>query len=651
VKIPVFLCWAVALAAAENEAPPSWLRDAAASKIPAYGPNVPAVVLLNEQRIGVDESGRRTTTTRLAVKVLTKEGAASARGSEVYHTDTAKIKDFRAWMLYPSGNVKRYGKEDILDASLTDSGSGALYSQSRVRLVSGKREADVGNVFGYESVSEDKTVFAQEDFSFQTRLPILAARFVVTLPSTWTAKAVILNYPAGIEPSVSSGVYTWQLNDLPYVEEEEASPAWSAISPRIALSYFPPPGSAPGIRPLSDWADVARWMAELADPKAQPSAAIDAKAKELVANSRTEFEKIQAIARFVQATTYVLISRGVGRGGGYTPHAAADVFLKGYGDCKDKSVLMRAMLKSVGIESAGVGIFSGDRTAVRPEWPSPHQFNHAITAIRVSKETDAPAVLEHATLGRILFFDPTDPYVPAGYLPHHEQASYALIEDGQKGALVMTPASKPSSADLSRKGQVTLSVEGGISGSVVEVRRGGSAARMRSAHKELSKPAFDQYIERWLSSSIPGVRVKKVEISDAGEEFRTSVEFETGRYAQIPNSKMQIFRASIFRHREAVHLTGKERRQPVVLNTDAFEEEIRVSLPEGFKVDEIPDPVALTSEYGAYQAKWEGQAGSLVFTRRLETPARTVPASQYGGVKKFFDAVLGAGNQPVVLLR
>ena len=150
----------------------------------------------------------------MAVKILTKEGAGAASGGEGYYTDSAKIRDFRAWMLYPSGNVKKYGKDDIVDASMTSADSGQLYSQGRVRMVSGKREADIGNVFGYEVVSEDKTVFAQEVYSFQSSLPVVVSRYVLTLPNGWNAKSVMLNYPPSLEPAVQGGVYTWQLNDL-----------------------------------------------------------------------------------------------------------------------------------------------------------------------------------------------------------------------------------------------------------------------------------------------------------------------------------------------------------------------------------------------------------------------------------------------------
>ncbi len=47
----------------------------------------------------------------------------------------------------------------------------------------------------------------------------------------------------------------------------------------------------------------------------------------------------------MQNIQYISIQTGLGRGGGYRPHASNEVFAKSYGDCKDKANLMRAMLK------------------------------------------------------------------------------------------------------------------------------------------------------------------------------------------------------------------------------------------------------------------------------------------------------------------
>ena len=62
---------------------------------------------------------------------------------------------------------------------------------------------------------------------------------------------------------------------------------------------------------------------------------------------------------------------------------------------------MRTLLKALRITAYPVAIYSGDPTFVREEWASPSQFNHAIIAVKVSDETQAPTVINHPKLGRL----------------------------------------------------------------------------------------------------------------------------------------------------------------------------------------------------------------------------------------------------------
>ena len=160
------------------------------------------------------------------------------------------------------------------------------------------------------------------------------------------------------------------------------------------------------------------------------------KTRQLTANARTEFDKIRAIASYVQSIRYIAIAIGVNRGGGMSPRTAAEVFAKGYGDCKDKANLMRAMLKVLNITSYPVGIYSGDPDYVRDEWASPNQFNHCIIAIKVSDETQAATVVTHPTLGRLLDFRCDRRRHAVGDLPDHEQGSWALDRCGRIGFVV-----------------------------------------------------------------------------------------------------------------------------------------------------------------------------------------------------------------------
>ena len=255
--------------------------------------------------------------------------------------------------------------------------------------------------------------------------------------------------------------------------------------------------------------------------------ALARKAYELTALAKTEFEKIRAIAQYAQNIQYISIQTGVGRGGGYRPHASNEVFAKAYGDCKDKANLMRAMLKVVGIDSIPVSIYSGDANYVRAAWPSPQQFNHCIIAVKVSDETQAGTIIKHPRLGRLLIFDPTDEQTPIGDLPYHMQGSLALIDSKTETDLVRMPVTPPEMNQLERFATLELQPDGAIAGQIKEQANGQTAARFRTQYRQLSKPEYTGMIERWLTTGATSARLNKMEPTDhsADGRFGLNVEF------------------------------------------------------------------------------------------------------------------------------
>src|SRR5436190_7673794 len=380
---------------------PAWLHAAASISVPGYEKDVPAVVLQREQHVTVNDDGRITTVTTFAIRILSREGREFARASEFYESDSGKVKEMKAWLIRSSGQIKKYGKDEVLDA-VEDPND--VYNESRLKLIDGSKEADAGSVFGYQTVTEERTVCPQGIWSFQNRLPALLSRYSLTLPQGWNAKGVIFNH-AGVEPTVSGATYTWEMRNLAPIEPEPSSPQVSSMAPRLAVSYFPPGDTQPGsFRTFANWTEVSEWLTELHDPQSNPDEALAAKVRQLTADCKTELDKIRVIGRYVQAIKYISIDIGVSRGGGMRPHPATEVFAKSYGDCKDKANLMRAMLKAVGIDTIPISIYSGDPDYVRADWPSPHQFNHRIIAVKVRNETQAATIIQHPRLGRLLIF-------------------------------------------------------------------------------------------------------------------------------------------------------------------------------------------------------------------------------------------------------
>ena len=325
---------------------PAWLRQAASVSVPTYDKETVAVTLHDEARVTVDESGKVTTITTHAVRILSRDGRGKASARTVYNTDSEKVKDMRAWMLRPTGQVIKYGKDQTIDGVVDDND---VYDEARRRMISGKDDAEPGAVFGYEIVVESKDIFAYFPWGFGDSHPVLSSGISVTVPTGWRAEGVFFNLPK-IEPTVNGATYSWQARNLDGIKPESGSPSMANLVPRMVVRIFPPAGKSAGIlRTFESWTDVSRYMSEISDPQVQLDDALAGKARELTAHAKTEFEKIQAIGRYAQGIKYVSIQIGAGRGGGYRPHSSLEVFKKSYGDCKDKANLMRAMLKALNI--------------------------------------------------------------------------------------------------------------------------------------------------------------------------------------------------------------------------------------------------------------------------------------------------------------
>jgi hypothetical protein len=637
------------LAAPVDEAP-RWLQQAAALKVPTYDKEVSAVVLRDDYDVVVGDDGRVTTSTTYAVRILTRDGRKYAQAIESYLTNSSKVNELHAWLIRPNGLVKKYGKDETLDiiANTND-----IYNEYRRKHIYAVDDAEIGVVFGYQATGEDHPLFNQELWAFQDLLPTLESRYSLTLPSGWRATSLTFNHEK-IEPSVSGSSYVWELHNLGPIREEPASPELYNLAPMLAINYSQSDsGISASSKNFETWTQVSRWATELHDPQAIPDESIAAKARELTATSKTELDRIKAIGRFVQNLQYISIDIGIGRGNGYRPHAASQVLAKAYGDCKDKANLMRSMLRAINIVAYPVAIFSGDANHVKEQWASPDQFNHCIIAVKVSDETVGPTVIANDKLGRLLIFDATDSNTAVGDLPDDEQGSFALLIAGEAGQLLRMPTLPPEASLFDRQADVALTADGSITATVRERANGQAAADARRLFRGLNSAQYLKLIESWVSYGATGAKVSRVEPKDnkEGGRFDLDVDFSADNYAQLMQNRLLVFKPAIVSRREFLSLTDSTRQHPVVLSARNFSETVRVKLPAGFEVDELPDPLKLDASFGSYNTTYAVKDGELVFTRTLAQRAGTIPVAQYQIVRSFFERIRAAEMSPVVLAR
>jgi hypothetical protein len=627
---------------------PAWVTDLSSHQLPAYPGQVAAVVLLNDKQVTLDSSGMLTIVQRSVIRILNERGKGSAFVRVHYWKNRRDVKDLHAWLISPDGTQKTFDKSAIVERGAY--GAEMLYADGRTLEITALN-SEVGSVFASEYTIREKALTAQDEFYFQSVLPAIQARYTLTLPTGWTAKGLVFSHPL-VNSTLDGGTYTWEAKDLPFRDFDGELPS---DGPRLFVSFNPPAGTSPATASFTSWADVSRWQSSLSQGQDEVTPEIAAQVAKLTAGAKSDYDKLFAISHYVQNIRYVAIEMDLQDGGGYVPHAAADVFANQYGDCKDKANLMHTMLKAAGFDSYLVAIYANGRNHVRPQWPSPHQFNHMILAAKVPD-----TVTGHTTLttpfGRLLLFDPTDGHTPLGDLPAAEQGSNALVLAGAKGDLLKMPVAAPEDnlSDLSI--EATLAPDGGLTASVHISRTGQPASVERRIQAAGTPDQYKNYYVRLLSTSVKNPAISKLTSEDrfAQNQFELNYDFDSRDYGQSMQGRLLVFSPSVVEIPRSVvpaFPKSEKRINPIVLRAVSYRKTVHLKYPAEYALDEAPSPVKLENEFAKFSLTYKPEAGVITVTEELRVDAVSIPATQFETVKQFFDDCRGADRQNAVLAK
>ena len=646
------LCLSPAARAAKLKLPP-WLAEASQRQVSTMTKETTAVVLHNEKVISIAPSGRMTITVRQARRIVTRDGRSEASTGISYDSSTEKITDFKAWLVQPGGEGKSYGIRDAVDAALSRE---AVYSDSRQLWFAVGAEAYENHVYGCEYTVEGRGVFAAERWVFASEHPVALSFLTYKMPKGWSVTAKTFNH-AEIAPVVKADTYTWELRDLAPVKNEPLSPSGLRTMPHVTVDVVPPAGMKnPPLLTFPDWKAVSVYFSNQYLKPTRPDAALEAKARELLATAGPGlWNRINALCRCAQAINYVEISTNLGRGGGYIPRDASDVLKTGYGVCRDKVGLLCALFTAAGIESYPAMAYSGDRYQVTEEWPSPEQFNHVITAIKIDDPSiQSPLIIKHPVFGRLLFFDPTDYYTPLGDMEYRNQGSLVLMLAGEQGGLVRLPFTSPQANHLDRTVTAQITSAGAIAGRVEEHSTGQAAAQERSLYRS-TRMKFSDVIRDWINFTVRAAKLIKVDAVDEQEQgrFTMTAEFVAPGYAQSMKGNLLVFKPAIVDRRDFTLLTEPDRKYPIVIEPRSWSEASDIIIPDGFKVDYLPPPVETQASFGRYTAgcEYDSQTHQVRYRRTLVMNAAEIPASDYATVRAFYETIRKAEQTRVVLGR
>jgi hypothetical protein len=631
---------------------PAWLHALASTPLPPHDEKTDAVLLYSEDAVTVVSADKVKEHVRAAYKILRPGGRDRGIVAVPLNSHT-KVSNLHGWCIPQQGKDYEVGDKNALEVAPQGVEYGELMTDVKYKLLE-IPERNPGSIVGYEYDTEEQPMLLQDLWRFQHDIPAVEQHYSLALPAQWEYRATWLNHPE-VQPTESgSNQWQWTVRDVPGIRREAEMPPMAGVAGQMIVSFFPPGG--PGQKGFSNWQQMGMWYVNLVQGRRDVSPDLKKAVLNMTASSPTLLKKMQALANFVQHDIrYVAIELGIG---GFQPHPAAEIYTHRYGDCKDKATLMSAMLHELGVDSYYV-IINTNRGAVTTSTAA-HVggFNHAILAIKLPDGLNDPslvAIRNDPKCGRLLFFDPTNPLTPFGQIAGHLQQNYGLLVTPEGGELVALPEQPPAMNSIKRTAKLTLDPAGTLKGDVQESRVGDRANVERDAILSSANSREQiKSIEGVLANSLPTFHILRASMSNleqSDQPFGFNYSFEAPNYTKTAG-ELILVRPRVLGTKSNGILETKEPRKFAVefpgpaLDIDSFE----ITLPAGYVVEELPEPVNADYSFGSYHSKTEVTGPVIHYTRSFEIKQLSVPASNADELKKF-NRIIASDERNVVVLK
>ena len=251
----------------------------------------------------------------------------------------------------------------------------------------------VGDIIDYAvSVNGDNPVLGGRfvgRFHFAESDPVQRLRWRVISASSRTL--YLRNQNSEMQPQIketgAEREYLWDLTNTPALEYEDSVPSWFQVYPAVQVSEF------------ASWDDVLRFDVPLFEVKQTLPAELTKLIGQWVATLHSPEERVLAAVRFVQdEVRYLGIELGPYS---HRPNEPATVFQRRFGDCKDKSLLLCAILRALGVEAYPAVVNTSAEHMLDNWQPSPFAFDHCIVQAKLDGKTYWIDPTETLTRGRL----------------------------------------------------------------------------------------------------------------------------------------------------------------------------------------------------------------------------------------------------------
>jgi tetratricopeptide (TPR) repeat protein len=593
---------------------------------PPAAEGVFSIILDDEESYSFDNEGRWTLRQYAVYKVCTQQAvegwSTMSADWEPWHESRPRI---RARVIAPDYSVHELDEKTLTDQPVQDE-ENDLFSDERI-VRAPLPAVEVGSVIEEEVEVQETTPafsagFVTRSFFGRISVPVQHTSFAVEAPSGLPlrfSQQLLSDVHSRRQESDGRVRVVFEQGPMPALEEPPDNLPTDIVSlPYVAFSTG------------KSWEDVAQSYSALVEARIAASD-LAPEVRKLVKADATREEKIRAIIAYLNTQIrYTGVEFG---SAAIIPNKPLETLTRRYGDCKDKSTLMVAMLRSTGIQAHLALLRAGGRLNVDSDLPGLGLFDHAI--VYIPGEPD-------------LWIDATDSQARLGELPISDQDRLALIMRPSSTELVRTPLLPPAENLHLEHREIYLADYGPAR--IVE--RTEARGSLESAYRRdfaddknnKTRDNLTEYVKaQYLATSLD--RFERSDPRDFSRQFELILESKKARrgFTDLTDAAAAIRLEDLFsrlpaslRQREATEeksATGKSKakRTADYLLPVAFVTEWRyvITPPAGFQVKSLPSNSRKNLGPCVFSAEFSAAADNTVqATLRFDTVKRRLSVAE-----------------------
>ncbi len=463
------------------------------------------------------------------------------------------------------------------------------------------------------------------------------SKYVITVPKNYELRYKVFNFSQSpvITQTTDKITYTWQIQNVPAIEEEKMAPSWSEIVPNIL--FAPSDFEIDSYKGnMNTWQNFGKFILELNNSRDILPDNIKESIHNLTGNLKDTIQKINAVYNFLQQNTrYINIKLGIG---GWQPFDANYVATKKYGDCKALSNFTVALLKEAGIKADYVLIAAGEKEPdLITDFPCT-QFNHATVCIPLQKDS--------------IWLECTSQTESPGFAGDFTGDRKALLIDENGGHIVCTPVYTSDDNSQIRNVDATIDANGNLDANVVTTYSGIQEELPHSLINDVTKDQRDKYLN--YEFNLPTYEVDKSSYSETKgiiPKVTESLHLISPGYANISGRRLFIV-ANLFNKSSNKLSEDSVRKFDIVYNY-AFKDvdSVHIKIPDGYILEALPKNINLESKFGIYHISFSVNENNISCVRTQIRNRSRFPATDYKGFVEFTNAIYKADRSQIVLIK